>query len=400
MGGSGGSAGSAVRALDILFVIDNSPSMDPKQRALAAGFPMLMTALQSSLPTGPPDLHIGVISSDMGAGAGEAGGNCSVVLGNQAILWGNDPSANPSSERNKYATVQNLATAAGNAGCGMNSGARWIEDLQDGTGGGRSKNYVGNLQEVFSCLASAVGTGGCGYEHTLQSLRVALKPQQDVNQQNVGFLRRDAALAIVIISDEDDCSASPNPDLNDTMFARRTLGDTASLRCATRGHVCNASPIPNYEPSAGYTGTAPFVANLADCEAKDDTDPRNLPLIRVRDIIESVKQVKQRPDEQILVSGIIGWPRNGDLTGVQYRIDKDTTSLPVEQSKLWDTMPICTVPTVKSTDGNIYKAYAALRLKKFIDGFGAQGRTYSICDSDLSPVMTQIGESIGSSLLR
>jgi hypothetical protein len=63
-------------------------------------------------------------------------------------------------------------------------------------------------------------------------------------------------------------------------------------------------------------------------------------------------------------------------------------------------MPICKVPEVKSDDGNIYKAYAGLRLKKFIDGFGAHGKTHSICDSDLSATMTQIGEGIGSILLR
>ena len=32
-------------------------------------------------------------------------------------------------------------------------------------------------------------------------------------------------------------------------------------------------------------------------------------------------------------------------------------------------MPICTVPSIKSADGNIYKAYGGLRLKKFLDAF-------------------------------
>jgi hypothetical protein len=68
------------------------------------------------------------------------------------------------------------------------------------------------------------------------------------------------------------------------------------------------------------------------------------------------------------------------MTNLKYRIDKDTTSMPVEQQKLWDYMPICTLPSEKSDDGNIYKAYGAFRLKKFIDGF--HGMTYSICDID------------------
>src|SRR5690606_27602561 len=53
------------RNLDILFVIDSSPSMFDEQEALAASFPKMMDAL-STLEGGLPDLHIGVITTDMG----------------------------------------------------------------------------------------------------------------------------------------------------------------------------------------------------------------------------------------------------------------------------------------------------------------------------------------------
>jgi hypothetical protein len=88
---------SPEREVDILFMIDNSPSMDPKQQALAANFPKMIQVLQN-LPdpsnpgqTSLPDVHIGVISSDMGAGSDNIGGNCSRVLGDRGLLWGNDP---------------------------------------------------------------------------------------------------------------------------------------------------------------------------------------------------------------------------------------------------------------------------------------------------------------------
>jgi hypothetical protein len=378
--------------IDILFVIDNSPSMDPKQKALAASFPKMMESLQN-LESGMPDVHIGVVSSDMGAGGGEAGGNCNWVLGNQGLLWGNDPDVDPYMD-NKFATVANI-----NNGCGMNSGARWIQDVVAGDGASRARNYKGNLTDVFSCLAKAVGVGGCGYEHSLQSLRLALNPEANINTQNIGFLRPRAYLGIVIVSDEDDCSADPSNQTNDGMFFPRTLGDTASLRCAARGHVCNGQAIPNYDPAMGYTGAKPFVANFADCEAKDDSGTnrnyKSLPLIRIQDLIDSVKQVKVRPDEQILVAGIIGWPEEGSLSGHEYRIDKDLTSMPPEQQKLWDYMPICTLPDQKSAEGNIYKAYGGFRLKKFIDGFGNNGQVYSICNPAAFPnAMQQIGSAL------
>jgi hypothetical protein len=57
-------------------------------------------------------------------------------------------------------------------------------------------------------------------------------------------------------------------------------------------------------------------------------------------------------------------------------------------------MPICSDPAQKSNDGNIYKAYGGLRLKRFIDAFGDRGQTFSICNSDFTNAMKQIGDAI------
>jgi hypothetical protein len=150
---------NAERAVDILFMVDNSPSMDPKQAALALSFFRMIQQLQQ-LPGGLPDIHIGVISSDVGDGS--EGGGCDVPLGDRGLLWGNDPTPGV------RATVASSSWVSP-AGCGLNSGARWIEDVQNPDGISRQKNYTGDLSDVFSCLAKAVGVNGCGYEHQLQS---------------------------------------------------------------------------------------------------------------------------------------------------------------------------------------------------------------------------------------
>src|SRR5947207_6722936 len=49
------------RDLDLLFVIDDSPSMADKQANLAANFPQFMKVL-SSIPGGLPNVHIGVVT--------------------------------------------------------------------------------------------------------------------------------------------------------------------------------------------------------------------------------------------------------------------------------------------------------------------------------------------------
>jgi hypothetical protein len=176
------------------------------------------------------------------------------------------------------------------------------------------------------------------------------------------------------------------------------MGETASMKCAARGHVCNGNPIPNYDPANGYAGSG-FSTSLANCGPKDQPKPSQpnpayLPLIRVQDMIDSVNKVKARPTEQILVSGIIGWPENDDPTSAQYQIGVDPTSLPPPQNTYWDYMPICTIPSQRSADGNIYKAYGGLRLKKFIDAYGQHGQHFSICNSDFTGAVTQIGKTI------
>lgn len=55
--------------VDILFVIDNSLSMLEEQEKLARQFPQLIEALRTpKLDNRLPNIHIGVISTDLGAG--------------------------------------------------------------------------------------------------------------------------------------------------------------------------------------------------------------------------------------------------------------------------------------------------------------------------------------------
>jgi hypothetical protein len=343
------------------------------------------------------------------------GGNCGNGLGDRGLLWGNDPNDLTAS------VAAGSAYTVTPAGCGLNLGQRWIEDIQTPPPGtGRTRNYDATMPiaDVFSCMARAVGVAGCGQEHQLQATRVALIPQTGVNDANNGFLRSSAYLAIVLITDEDDCSASNDNSQNDDMFnmsTKRDVGDTTSLRCAARGHLCGGQPIQNFDPSASLTGgfQGPAYSHLfSDCSAKDkrliNNDPKHpdyayLPLIDVQDVVDNIKGLKAQPKDKILVSGIIGWPPDPKVDtnlpaslqqNANYRIDKDSTSLPASQQNLWDYMPICSDPNQKSNDGNIYKAYGGLRLKKFVDAFGDKGQVFSICNSNFTNAMTQIGNAI------
>src|SRR2546421_11412665 len=63
--------------VDILFVIDDSPSMTPKQDQLKKRFPLLVKVLEDFAAKGNPAwYHIGVVTSDLGAAMSTASSNC------------------------------------------------------------------------------------------------------------------------------------------------------------------------------------------------------------------------------------------------------------------------------------------------------------------------------------
>lgn len=199
-----------VRDLDILFVVDNSGSMHDEQAALVAAFPGFTALLTDSL--GLPDLHIAVVSTDMGAGPYG-------IMGCEGNGDNGQMHNSPGFD------------------CGAPTDAYIVDVLgEDGTS--RTRNYPGQLADAFSCIAE-LGTSGCGFEQTFESIRRAL---DGTNEQNAGFLRDDAALAVIVLSDEDDCSAADvsmfdsDPSL-DTIDS--PLGSLSSYRCFEFGVQCN-----------------------------------------------------------------------------------------------------------------------------------------------------------------
>jgi len=150
--------------------------------------------------------HIGVITSDLGA-LGYVDGSCKPDgLGGR---------------------LQPLGAAAP-ADCVAPQGAPYITiDQQANTD---NINGIDWLPKTLSCM-TAVGDQGCGFEQTLESLRVAL-----LSPANAGFLRDDALLVIAILTDEDDCSTdddelftAPVPNVGGMLGYRR------SFRCSRFG---------------------------------------------------------------------------------------------------------------------------------------------------------------------
>jgi hypothetical protein len=174
----GGTDDVGCHAVDLLFVIDDSISMDDEQAGLIAAFPEFITAMQTELADAD-GYHIGVVTTDVYAGDMTCG-----------------------QERGTLVTHTG-GTASSNAQCDpYSSGKRFMTEQDD-------------LDARFACAAQ-VGTMGDPDERPVETMLAALSPGQlAVGGCNEGFLRDDALLVVVIITDEEDdhemggCNALP-----------------------------------------------------------------------------------------------------------------------------------------------------------------------------------------------
>ena len=107
------------------------------------------------------------------------------------------------------------------------------------------------------------GRSGCGLEHQIASAAIALGFGGTIPASNVGFLRPDAFLAVVFITNEDDCSAPPDTPLFDIASGTTLaspLGPLSSFRCNEFGHLCGGvmPPRTGHVEHVGDAGRLPL----------------------------------------------------------------------------------------------------------------------------------------------
>lgn len=312
------------REVDILFVIDNSDSMGEEQTSLIANFDLFINKLEQ-IEGGLPDVHLGVISTDMGADERIVG--CDDEGGDKGAL--------------QYAP---------GASCQLPEGfldGTFIRDVATPDGTGRERNYEGSLTEAFSCIAE-LGTGGCGFEAPLESMRQALMTNPD-------FLRPEAFLAVIFIADEDDCSTF-DPLMFDPEDSALDgpLGPLDSFRCFEFGVQCEVDQPRDLGAKAG-------------CVPREDS----LYMYGVQEYVDFLKGLKE-DDLQLIVGGIIG-----DAEPVVV----NTTTGSNEETKL--TLE----PSCMSASG---EAAPGVRLNSFLQAFRLRNTVTTICNEDLSEALTLI----------
>ncbi len=222
----------AIHKLDLLFMIDNSRSMGDKQKLLAEAVPQLVDRLvvprcvtetgeahprasvDEACPAGQHpefravrDIHVAVITSSLGAHGASREGSCS------------DADEQPRGDDHGLLLPK---VRPGLASYNETGFLAWDPDRKH-TPPGESDSAT--LGRQFGSMVEAAGEDGCGFEASLESwYRFLIDPEpplavgvedghsvvqgvdQRVIEQRAAFLRPDSLVAIVMLTDENDCS--------------------------------------------------------------------------------------------------------------------------------------------------------------------------------------------------
>jgi hypothetical protein len=303
----------ASSSIDILFVIDDSISMTDEQDQLGMWANELFGVL--SFAGELPDLHVAVISSSLS------------VPGLKGCTDGGDGRFH-----------------IGQADLGGDRFLRDIAGEQD-----RLRNFAGPLNETFAKMAR-VGDVGCGYEQPFEATRRALSGEIAGND---GFLRDDALLLVVFVSDEDDCSAIDSSVLTADAYGDvcSPLGARTSYRCFEFGVQCDDGK------------SARELGPRSNCRS-DEESPYIAPVSPFADFL---KGLKDHPGK-VIVAGVYGVPESVDV---------------VSDPRLSSGTPML----AKVCESSLGSATPAIRIEALLSQFPARAARSSICESDLSWAM-------------
>jgi hypothetical protein len=331
-------------ALDLLFVVDNSGSMSEEQLALSREVPRMIDSLvtgdvdsdgRRDVPA-VRDLHLGVVVSDMGTGAVNIGCG-SAPYGEDGVLRDRTPVPPEPPCRERY--------------------PRFLEF--------RSGDDRDRFITDFNCVG-VVGDNGCGAEMHLEAMLKALTPSTSPlrfrdgtvghgDGVNAGFLREESILAVIVVADEDDCSAS----------------DTELFR----------------EGSETYT--APFDHRCSRYE-----DEALYPVSRY---VDGLRALRAHAPERLFYVAIAGIPQDlvSDPEAIAYETvlaDERMQFRPHPEHPSF-LANACEIPDVR-------EAFAGRRLVRVAQGLGGQALVQSICQESYADSMAALLRQLGTRIRR
>ena len=206
--GGSSSGGTEACAMDLLFVVDNSGSMEPRLALFLEALPQLVEGLDGI------DLRAMVVDIDADPFVAcepvcdtecYVDGVCSQVNIDCFIACSTCPDYDckapppPACDVTLGAGLV-VEQGAGNAPCDFASGERWIDSSEP------------SFASALACAANVGSASTAGDELIMESAISALDSIGEASACNAGFLRPEAGLGVVVLTDEPDVASSGNAD--------------------------------------------------------------------------------------------------------------------------------------------------------------------------------------------
>jgi len=311
---------SSVDKIDLLLAIDNSRSMADKQQILSAAVPDLVRGLVNPLCIDPKtqsaagitqpktpleqcpvgterefdpvlNIHIGIISSSLGGHGSDA---CPDSTPAQCAS-GNNTSNNDKAHllaRQDPCSPQEVPTYQNKRFLAWDPKGILKPPGEAGSPVGDPTNLIGSLTD----LVTGTGQIGCGYEAQLESIyrfladpspfdTIAIKDKQATPngtdqlllQQRKDFLRPNSLLAVIMLTDENDCSIIDGGQYY--FAAQQKNGDGSEFHLPKPRSACASNPN---DPCCRSCGQGP-----GDGCPADDANCDGAPLAKIDDNINA-----------------------------------------------------------------------------------------------------------------
>lgn len=203
--------------VDLLFVIDNSTSMNDYQVALTQAFPSFASAIIEALPPGT-NLHVAVTSTEMGYSNAGSTTNC-IATGNGL-------------PQEEFYTTPDVTDTGKNGAQGRLYVADGLPYFEIDTDAPEAE--VQQLRDWFSAAAH-IGEGGSNVEMASAAAGWATDPANAAT--NAGFIRDEGAVLVVFfLQDEPDQSDAPGMTMPET--GQAMLDKLAAAKSGCGGLQC------------------------------------------------------------------------------------------------------------------------------------------------------------------
>jgi hypothetical protein len=374
--------------VDLLVMVDNSLSMEAEQQVLSTGFYTLINSLVNpivgvdwELPE-VENVRVAIITSDMGLQYGDDGSDEGFPY-DLKVQGCTDQDSKGDDGRFMGYKKNTIHPESGKISCVDEGGqcpADWncnnkgkciapdatttnCPNLPGGSAWAQTNEETKNakLATQVACLAQQ-GTGGCGIE---QQLEAPVRALNRTDQKE--FLKDSHLLAILMVSDEEDCSVQ-----------KKGLFQTKE-----------------FKSGAGSDGLLNTGCNLP---TSNETDF----LFDTSRYWSKFVGMKDNRARAVIFAAIVGVPTGGKCEGTGDNLEGclDVPKMQLKIQKFDDGSnafnhfaPAC--ERYDYDDGvEVTSARPGRRYVKVAQNFGPSGYVYSICNEDWSPAMKEIARVI------